>query len=291
MLKRLKKWLRTPPPDWKWSIGLYGGSSPAALRPLKQEAVLTHRDIRDISADIVADPFMIRSAGRWWMFFEIWAKRPDKGVIGLASSDDARSWTYERVVLEEPFHLSYPHVFAWNGGHYMTPESFQARAVRLYRADPFPWHWSCVATLLEGEVLLDPTVFHHAGRWWMLVETNPQHRYDTLRLFHSDRLEAGWREHPSSPLIAGDRHHARPGGSVVLWEGRPIRFAQDCEPDYGMRVHAFAIEEITATNYRERYLGIVLDAGQLGWNAGGMHHLDAKPDDAGGWIACVDGRL
>jgi hypothetical protein len=172
----------------------------------------------------------------------------------------------------------------------MIPESFEARAVRLYRADDFPWRWSCVATLLEGEVLLDPTVFRHAGRWWMFVETNPQHRYDTLRLFHSDRLEAGWREHPRSPLIAGDRHYARPAGSVVVCDGRPIRFAQDCEPEYGMRVHAFAIEEITATEYRERYLGPVLDAGPLRWNTAGMHHLDAKQDGTGGWIACVDGR-
>lgn len=277
-------------PNWEWSIGIYGGPSPLAMQPLMQRPAVTRRDVRDFPADIVADPFMVRSDGRWWMFFEIWGKRTDRGVIGVASSADALSWTYERVVLDEPFHLSYPHVFAWNGGYYMTPESFEAKSVRLYRADNFPWRWSHVATLLEGEVLLDPTIFEHNGRWWMFVETNPQHRWDTLRLFHSDRPDGGWREHPRSPVIMGNPHHARPGGSVVVWDGRPVRLAQDCAPDYGMRVHAFAIEEITATEYRERPFGIVLDAGQLGWNRAGMHHLDAKPDGAGGWIACVDGR-
>jgi hypothetical protein len=278
------------PPAWEWSIGLYGGPSPLALQPLARKPVLARRHVRDVRADIVADPFMIRSAGRWWMFFEIWGKQTDRGVIGLASSEDARSWHYERVVLDEPFHLSYPHVFEWDGEYYMTPESFEAGAVRLYRADDFPWRWSHRATLLDGEVLLDPTVFRHAGRWWMFVETNPQHRFDTLRLFYSDRLDGGWREHPCSPVIADDPHHARPAGSVLLWEGRLIRLTQDCAPEYGLRVHAFAVEELSTTAYRERHLGIVLDKGRLGWNAAGMHHLDAKPDGAGGWIACVDGR-
>ena len=26
-----------------------------------------------------------------------------------------------------------------------------------------------------------------------------------------------------------------------------------------------------------------------GWNAGGMHHIDARPQPEGGWIAAVDG--
>ena len=38
------------------------------------------------------------------------------------------------IVLAEPFHLSYPYVFEWQGSHYMIPESGAAKSVRLYRA-------------------------------------------------------------------------------------------------------------------------------------------------------------
>jgi len=82
-------------------------------------------------------------------------------------------WDYQRSVLAEPFHLSYPHVFEWNSDFYMIPESYQAGAVRLYRAEEFPFRWGFVANLLEGPVFLDSSVFRHDGRWWMLTETSP----------------------------------------------------------------------------------------------------------------------
>ncbi|WP_283133082.1 glucosamine inositolphosphorylceramide transferase family protein [Rhizohabitans arisaemae] len=281
------------PIDQKWSIGMYAGPAPHELRPVEAGPVLTRRDVTDRDADFVADPFMIRADGEWWMFFEVYVRSRGRGEIGVASSPDARNWSYRRIVLEEPFHLSYPQVFAWEGMYYMIPESYATRSVRLYRATGFPWLWECVATLLTGGVLLDPSLFRYDGLWWLLVETDPEQGYDTLRLFFSESLEHGWREHPASPVVAGDRRAARPGGRVVLWNGRPVRFAQDCEGGYGLRLRAFLIEELTGESYRERPLGVVLERGRdgddLGWNRRGMHHTDSHPDGRGGWIACVDG--
>ena len=45
------------------------------------------------------------------------------------------------IVLDEPFHLSYPQVFQWQGAWYMTVESAGARRVSLYRATDFPLRW------------------------------------------------------------------------------------------------------------------------------------------------------
>jgi hypothetical protein len=36
-----------------------------------------------------------------------------EGEIGLATSEDGLKWDYKQVVLNEPFHLSYPYVFEW----------------------------------------------------------------------------------------------------------------------------------------------------------------------------------
>lgn len=101
--------------DTEWSIGIYGGASPYDLAPLKDVSypVLSARDVTDIKAEFVADPFMIRHASKWYMFFEVLNALTNRGEIGLATSDDGLRWRYERIVLREPFHLSYPYVFRY----------------------------------------------------------------------------------------------------------------------------------------------------------------------------------
>jgi len=276
-----------------WSIGIYQGASPLALLPLEPDSnpVLTRHDLRDRAVSLVADPFMLRRDGVWYMFFEALDTATTKGRIALATSRDGRAWTYERVVLAERFHLSYPYVFEWDGHHYMIPESYEARSVRLYRASRFPSRWRLEAVLLQGGVFLDPSVFRFDGHWWMFVETSPEHRQDTLRLYHADSLPGPWTEHPASPIVSGNIHSARPAGRVLVHEGRILRFAQDCYPSYGTQVRAFEVTELTPTRYREREVvgSPVLAGGAGDWNRDGMHHVDAHALGDGTWIACVDG--
>jgi len=98
-----------------WSIGIYSGDSPLRLHAAadSQNPVLTCKDVSDDNGKLVADPFMVRTEGRWHMFFEVGAD--GQGQIGWATSDDAIRWVYGRIVLKEPFHLSYPYVFEWQG--------------------------------------------------------------------------------------------------------------------------------------------------------------------------------
>jgi len=89
-----------------WSIAIYTGTTPFNLQP--EPPVLTKFDVTDIPADFVADPFMLRRDDTWYMFFEVMHSKTQRGEIGLATSNDALSWTYDRIVLKEPFHLSFP---------------------------------------------------------------------------------------------------------------------------------------------------------------------------------------
>ena len=74
-------------------------------------------------------------------------------------------------------------------------------------------------------------------------------------------------------------------------DGRLFRFAQDCHPFYGQRVRAFEIMELTVTSYREHPAadGPILCESHQGWNAAGMHHLDAHRLEDGRCFASVDG--
>ena len=280
-----------------WSIGIYVGSSPVALRSPRRmwggfrNPVLTPADVTDVRAGTVADPFMIRRGGVWYMFFEVVNEAASRGEIGLAVSRDGFAWTYQGIVLAEPFHLSYPYVFESGSRIYMIPESNQAEAVRLYEATTFPRGWTLAGTLLRGGYFADTSVFNHDGTWWMFTETNAELKHDTLRLFCARDLTGPWQEHPQSPIIVGDPHVARPAGRVLAIDGRLIRYAQDDYPQYGRQVRAFEITELTPARYRERLLtrSPMLRPAGLGWKSAGMHHVDPHPIGAGRWIACVDG--
>ncbi len=276
-----------------WSIGIYAGDAWTSLAPLPgaTNPVLTGGSVSDVPARYVADPFMLRVDRVWHMFFEVMNHRTGRGAVGLAASADGRKWTYERIVLAEPFHLSYPYVFEHRGDYYMIPECSTSRSVRLYRARPFPWRWSLAATLLEGPCLLDASVVRYGGKWWLFVETNPELSYDTLRLFYADALTGPWREHPESPIVRGDPRIARPAGRIVVAGDRVVRYAQDCSRAYGTAVHALEVLELTPRSYRERPAcpDPILQGSGAGWNESGMHHVDPHALSDGRWVACVDG--
>jgi hypothetical protein len=275
-----------------FSIGIATGDSPFALQwRTIANPVLTKEHVTDVPASFVADPFMCRDGDQWYLFFEVLNHLTRKGEIGLAVSRDAIAWKYQCIVLAEPFHLSYPYVFRWDGAHYMIPEGAVDNAVCLYRAAEFPYRWVREAKLLTGARYADASIFFHGDRWWLFVDAGRDVTNPVLRLFFADRPTGPWREHPSSPLRQGDRHFSRPAGRVVVVDGQPVRFTQDIYPTYGRSVSAFAITTLTPTAYEEQRVGDrpVLAAGSEPWNSGGMHHIDAHRREDRSWLACVDG--
>lgn len=277
-----------------FSIGIYAGRSPVELGPVGEsdQPVITRDSVTDVRARFVADPFMMKENATWHMFFEVVNRQAGKGEIGLAESQDGYRWKYRQIVLRESFHLSYPYVFEWQGEFYMIPESYRAKAIRLYKAAEFPRQWTFVKTLLEGDDFVDPSIFYFNRRWWLFTDLDrPPFHAGILRLFHSENLEGPWIEHPKSPVLTDSPHISRPAGRVLVLDDKIIRYSQDCAPVYGTQVRAFEITELTTTSYRERPLGSVPVVGPTGssWNESGMHHIDAHRLSGEQWIACVDG--
>ena len=282
----IKTFIRRQP---NWSIAIYTGVSPFSLSaPDKHRSiVLSAKDVTDVLAEFVADPFMIPENGSWYMFFEVLNARTQKGEIGLATSDDGFNWTYKQIVMDESFHLSYPYVFKWNNTYYMIPESHQANSVRLYQAVDFPTKWSLVKILLDGS-FGDSSVVHFQDKWWLFTSSD---KNDTLYLYYTDELIGEWIEHPMSPIIKENLQIARPGGRVIVFNGNVFRYAQDDKSIYGNQVRAFEITELTTTSYREQAVteNPIIKAGKSGWNSAGMHTVDPWQIDKEKWIACVDG--
>jgi len=273
----------------KWAIGIYKGKDPFNLEDPKaiQNPVLTKHDISDITAKVVADPFLIRDNDLWYMFFEVLNRETNTGDIGLAISPDGEAWTYQKIVLDEPYHLSYPLVLKHQNHYYMIPESGADGNVKLYRAKQFPDQWELVSTLIEGHYFADPTPLFHQNRWWLFVS---ERTHSNLYLYSAKNLEGPYTKHPQSPIIRNDPSKARPAGRIIRYQDKLIRIAQQCTPWYGHAVNAFEIITLTADTYEEQPFKTSLIKGDgEGWNATKMHQYEVIQNDHGEWIGAVDG--
>lgn len=275
-----------------WSVRIARARSPweahaAVTRP---SAVVTRAMVADRHAAFVADPFLLHDDGRWHLFVEVQDRLLQRGCIGLATSTDTVTWRWRGIVLAEPFHLSYPHVFRHDGELYLVPEATESGAVRLYRAVDGPLAWRHDRNLIEGRALVDATPFPHDGRWYLLVETSGAQNHDELCLYHADDLLGAWVEHPRSPIVLGDPSIARPAGRVWRHGDALYRLAQDCTTDYGVGVVARRIVRLTPDDYAEDDTSVRLLGPQgTSWRRNGMHHIDAHPLPSGDWLVAVDG--
>lgn len=289
-LKSAKDFILNTKAHW-WSIGIYSGNSPLNIKaPANiKNPVLTAKDITDIKAQFVADPFIVKTDSIFYVFFEAYNLKTEQGDIGCAESKDGYHWKYKQIVLDEPFHLSYPYVFKWNNEYYLIPESHQDLSVRLYKGTGFPFKWKYTGDLLKGYHFVDPQIVYYNNLWWLFVTTTED---DDLNLYYSKNLTGPWTQHPMSPIIKRNKHIARGGGRILEYNGKLYRYTQDCFPTYGIQVFAFEITEITETNFKEKAISdspVVSGIRNNDWNSIGMHTVDPVMISNNTWIAAVDG--
>lgn len=275
-----------------WSIGIFESRDLINIYENKavKNPVLTKSDINDVKAKFLADPFIIKGKDSWYMLFEVYDEIKNKGVIGAASSVDGYNWSYDKVVLEEKFHLSYPYVFKYNSEYYMIPECGESNFIKIYKSSNFPYDWSLIGNIIEG-TYWDPSIFRYEDKWWMLAASSESNSY-SLHLFYSENLAFGWESHPGNPLIKNSLGFARPGGRVVVCENKLIRYSQDCTDYYGRLVRAFEINKISTSEYEETYKGVAIKDSQIkkSWNKDGMHTICMEKLNNDKWIAAVDGQ-
>jgi hypothetical protein len=272
-----------------WSIKVFNSNSLIYKPPINEKFVcptLQASDVTDVRAEFIADPFIIEYDSKYYMFFEVLDKSTGKGIIGLATSGNGGEWRYERIVLKESYHLSYPHVFKFNGEFYMIPESSEANRVFLYKAQNFPYEWEIDCELLNGQYV-DSSIFHYDNKWWMFAGQSGK-----LHLFFSNKLEGEWKKHPKSPLITNDFIITRPGGRVIVDKNKIYRYAQDGEPNYGRAVRVFNIKQLSEKEYVEEEVNLILSGtnSEQDWRKDGMHSIDQIKINENQWLVAVDGH-
>ncbi len=236
-----------------WRIGLRALSpGESACDPLDWRRDALWRWAPDDRKRYFADPFLFEERGVTYVFCEEYPYATQKGVISVFPLDDAGGPGAARVVLERPYHLSYPVVFRHDGHIWMMPESSANRTLEIYRADPFPYRWALDRVALSGVELSDATPLAWRGAWWLTAATNEPgtSTWDCLSLFSGPGPLGPWTPSGDGPVLV-DASAARPAGNLFSRSGELWRPAQDCTGGYGSGLALCRVDELEHGRLRQ----------------------------------------
>lgn len=199
-----------------------------------------------------ADPFVVEDGDKTWLFAELFDRPRLKGVLGCCelTANGAGKW---RIILDEPFHLSYPFVFRQEGQWYIIPESLDAGRILLYRATMFPWKWEQVRELSQIDAVDTTLVQNENGSFLITIAVeNQTGKLAVLKadapLTHAEPLSISDWEDPNT----------RPAGRAFMKDGAIVRPSQDCTRGYGYGLNFMKILRLDVDGLQEEPLCKIL---------------------------------
>jgi hypothetical protein len=207
-----------------------------------------------------ADPHVIYRDNKYYIFIEEYFYSTQKGHISLITMDENGVYSEPEIILDTPYHLSYPFVFEHENDLYMIPESIENKTIELYKCVEFPNKWEFQLNLMEDIVALDTTIVFHNNKYWLfanLIENDGASSWDELFLFYADDLFSNdWKPHPQNPIVS-DCKSARPAGKIFYENGSLYRPSQNCSHRYGYGFNICEITELNENNYAEEIVSRV----------------------------------
>ena len=185
-----------------------------------------------------ADPFVIETGNRHYIFVEQYDRKKRKGCIGYFSFEDGIP-VNKGIIIENNYHMSYPDVFVYNNNFYMIPESSANSTVDLYVAEHFPDKWKKVKSLISGRKYVDSTVYCDGSNYY-LISYSMVGGYE-IHIFSLDM------EKQELKFLSKKRYKknvARPGGWLFIVDGKLMRPAQDCSQKYGESLILYQIDNM-----------------------------------------------
>ncbi len=223
-----------------------------------------------------ADPFLFRRANDVdpCVFFEAFGTGNRRGRISVGR---IRGQRVERLgdAIITPYHMSYPHVFSYEGGIWMVPETAEMRRIELWRCVDYPLRWQLEKTVLEGHNFVDPSICEYQGHWWLFLNASSHNSVDHNSELHIFRLGSPMLNdivpHRLNPVVI-DATRARNGGRIHQRNGALMRSGQDNSFRYGYGLGVYAIKKLTLDDYEEELVFRVQPNFRPGLVA--CHHLD-----------------
>ena len=200
-----------------------------------------------------ADPFIINDSGNNWIFFEELDHKTRLGKISVINLQDGKPLKKE-VVLEKPYHLSFPNVFKFEKDYYMMPEESASNEQNIYKATRFPFQWEKYKTIFKNIKMVDSVFIFHDGRYWLFFNKIEDFEYENNERVYvyssTDLFSDDWESHPQNPVVI-DKTRARNAGKIRKEEGHFIRVSQNCKVTYGENVYKNKITHLSLEKYTE----------------------------------------
>lgn len=203
-----------------------------------------------------ADPILASYQGEEYLFMESFDMRTQLGSIALSRLEENGKFSKPRVIIQEPYHMSFPMVFSWNDALYMIPETCGNRSLNLYRCEGDICSWTRVASFPVEERLVDTVVTACHGDHVelicsaLLTGNAFNNKWQKFRIWQEDgdyRLEADREFNANDDYNYGYRM----AGSLITGEAVPILPTQEStEIDYGAYLYLNDFSERDITNLR-----------------------------------------
>ena len=213
-----------------------------------------------------ADPFIVHKNNLYYIFIEELLYSKNKGHISVIEMDLNGNIKKIKKIIEQDYHLSYPHIIQKSNQYFMVPESSSNNTIELYECVEFPYKWKFKMNLMENVQAVDSTFFKYNGKWWLFTNICIHlgaSKNDELFLFYANTLETThWNAHPMNPIVS-DVRKSRSAGNIFTYNNKILRPSQNSTHKYG---YGMKINEILVLD-ENNYVEIEIDEINPNWDS------------------------
>ena len=218
----------------------------------------------------IADPFLIcYEKHTFHIMYESINFISGKGIIKLGKFDSNLNELETKIVLEKPYHLSFPSLFEIDSKKYLLCESAESNEATAYQLDK-EYNILGEVYLTKGR-LLDPVIFKHADKNYLLASTRKDIQEYEIVIFPFENLALS-KDKEINYIV--NKGYERNAGSIINYEGKKIRPGQILEPNYGSGIVFNEIQDIDE-GIREK-LFITLLPEDISTSSTGVHTVSNK---------------
>ena len=183
----------------KWFIAMRPNHGESIIDPARLNLTGFSEVPLPKGVEAMADPFLCEAGGRHYLLFEELAAKRSLGRLGCVEVLPDGAFSEMQIILDKPYHLSYPCVVNRGGDLFLIPETAGANRVDIYRFSQFPWRWSLSRRRSRGwlsSILhrYSPTAIGTSLQLWRSLSSKP-----------CSLPQPGWRDHgpciPATPYL------------------------------------------------------------------------------------------
>lgn len=236
-----------------------------------------------------ADPFILSVSDKGIkILVEELEFKTNKGRICLLVVDpETKELISRKSILELSTHLSYPAVVTKNNRVYVYPENSESGSLAVYEYDIENDTVSYVSRISD-EGLVDATIFKDNELYYMFATKLPNSQ-ERVFLYCSSDLLGNYQNYMQ---VSSGKHHSRPAGNLLSFDGKLYRPSQNCCKRYGANIEIMEVLRMSES-YEEKHV-FSLKPTSLRYNLG-LHTINFHNDlcviDGKGYLYPIIGRM